>query len=129
MAGNSALRNRFCLVSWNFNCKKTHILRLSFVLFCCTTRLIGALVNAGGVADEKAEHVLNAALEVSRNSIRSVMQEGTREKAASMRAEVETGSGRVAVLLRQVRMVSILNVVASCITLVAVAIAVWAVMH
>jgi hypothetical protein len=46
-----------------------------------------------------------------------------------MRAEVETGSGRVAVLLRQVRMVSILNVVASCITLVAVAIAVWAVMH
>ena len=80
-------------------------------------------------AKEKAERVLNAAQEASRNSIRSVMQEGTRETAASMRAEVETGLGRVAVSLRQARIIGILNVVASCITLLGVAAVVWAVMH
>jgi hypothetical protein len=37
--------------------------------------------------------------------------------------------GRVAVSLRQARMVGILNVVASCTTFLAVGTVVWAVMH
>jgi hypothetical protein len=82
-----------------------------------------------GDAKEKAERILNAALQASKNAVR----EGASETAALMRAEVEAGLGRVAVSLRQARMVGILNVVASCITLlavvVAVATAVWAVMH
>jgi cell division septum initiation protein DivIVA len=73
----------------------------------------------------KAERVLNAALEASGNA----MRERARETAALMRAELETGLGRVAVSLRQARMVGILNVVASCITLLAVATAVLAVMY
>ena len=46
-----------------------------------------------------------------------------------IRAEIETAADRVAVSLRQRRMAGILNMVASCITLLAVATAVWAVMH
>jgi hypothetical protein len=80
-------------------------------------------------AKEKADRVLNTSLEASRNSMRAVMQEGARETAASIRAEIDSALGRIAVLLRQARIIGILNVVASCITLLAVAAAVWAVMH
>jgi hypothetical protein len=80
-------------------------------------------------AKEKAERVLNASVAASRNA----MREQARETAALIRAELETAVGRVAVSLRQARMVGILNVVASCITLLAVGVAVatviWAVMH
>ena len=57
------------------------------------------------------------------------MRARAREAAESMRAELETGLSRVADSLRQARMVGILNMVASCITFLAVATAVWAVMH
>jgi Mg2+ and Co2+ transporter CorA len=76
-------------------------------------------------AKAKAERVLNVSLEASRNAMREL----AKETAALMRAELETGLGRVVVSLRQARMVGILNVVASCIMLVAVATAVWAVTH
>ena len=76
-------------------------------------------------AKQKAERVLNAALEASSNTIRV----RARETATLIRTELETGVGRLAISLRQARMVGILNVVASCITLVAAATAVWAVMH
>jgi hypothetical protein len=76
-------------------------------------------------AKEKAERVLNGALKASSNA----MRERARETAAVVRAEIETALGGVAVSLRQARMVGILNVVASSITFLAVATAVWAVMH
>jgi cell division septum initiation protein DivIVA len=76
-------------------------------------------------AKQKAERVLNAALEASSNTIRA----GARETAALIRTELETGLGRLAISLRQAGLVGILNVVASCITLLAVATAVWAAMH
>jgi len=61
--------------------------------------------------------------------MRWVMQEGVRETAASMRAEMDTALGRVAISLRQARMIGILNALASCLTFLAVATAVWAVIH
>jgi hypothetical protein len=74
---------------------------------------------------ERAERVLNAALKASSNA----MREGARETAAVMRGEIETALARVAVSLRQARMVGILNVVASSITFLAVATAVWVAIH
>ena len=76
-------------------------------------------------AKEKAERVLNGALKASSNA----MRERAREAAALLRAEIDTALGRVAVSVRQARMVGILNVVASCITFLAVATAVWAIMR
>jgi hypothetical protein len=73
----------------------------------------------------RAERVLNAALEASVNTMRA----GSRKAAASVRAELETGLGRIAVSLRQARTVGVLNVVASGITLLAVATAIWAVIR
>ena len=76
-------------------------------------------------AKEKAERVLNGALKASSNA----MRERARETAELIRTEIETALDQVAVSLRQARMVGILNVVASCITLLAVATAIWALMH
>lgn len=76
-------------------------------------------------AKEKAERVLNLSLEASRNA----MRERARETAALMRAEIETGLNGMAASLRQARILGILNVVASCVTFVAVATALWALMH
>ena len=76
-------------------------------------------------AKDKAERVLNASLEASGNTMRA----GARETATLMRAEIEIGLGRVAGSLQQARMVGILNVVASCITFLAVATAVWVMMR
>jgi cell division septum initiation protein DivIVA len=76
-------------------------------------------------AKAKAERVLNAALESSSNTMRA----GAGEAAASVRREIDAALGGVAGFLRQARMVAILNVVASCITLLAVATVVWAALH
>jgi hypothetical protein len=72
-------------------------------------------------AKGKAERVLNAALEASGNTMRA----GTRQAVASVRREIDAVLSGVAGSLRHVRMVVILNVVASCITFLAVTTAVW----
>ena len=76
-------------------------------------------------AKEKAERILNAALQASKNAVR----EGAREAAATVRIEVDTALSRVDHALRQRRVVGILNLVAWCITLVTMATAVWVVMR
>lgn len=75
-------------------------------------------------AKQDAERMLNVALGASRN----LMREGAREAAASLRVEVDTVLNRVDSTLQQGRVVGVLIVVASCVTLIAVAMAVWA-MH
>jgi cell division septum initiation protein DivIVA len=76
-------------------------------------------------AKEKAERVLNGAVKASSNA----MRERASETAAVMRGEIETALACLAVSLRKARMVGMLNVVASCITLLAVATALWVLMH
>lgn len=78
-----------------------------------------------GEATEKAERVLNATLGASKN----LMREGANAAAASIKNDIERSLGEYSVSLRTARQVSILNIAASLITLLAVAIAVWAVVH
>lgn len=78
-----------------------------------------------GDATERAERVLNATLGASKN----LMREGANDAATSIRNEIDRALAEYSASLRAARQVSILNIVASLITLVAVAIAVWAVMH
>ena len=58
-----------------------------------------------------------------------VMQEGAREAAASVRGEVDAALGRVRGAMGDARRVATLNVVASCITCLAAAVALWAAVH
>jgi hypothetical protein len=84
----------------------------------------------GNDARDKAERILNASLAASKGAMAKVMQEGAREAAASVRGRSRcgAGTGRLARCVMLYGSVS-LNVVASCITCLAAAIALWAVMN
>ena len=83
----------------------------------------------GNDARDKAERILNASLAASKGAMAKVMQEGAREAAASVRGEVDGALGRVAGAMRDARRIGVLNVVASCITCLAAAVALWAAVH
>jgi hypothetical protein len=76
-------------------------------------------------AKERAERILSVSLDASRNT----MQKVAKESAAAMRVEVDTAVSRVDGALRQARVVGMLNVIASCVALIAAATVVLAVMH
>jgi len=83
----------------------------------------------GNDAKEKAERILNAALAASKDAMGKIMEEGAKATAASVRAEVDEALARVAGPVGDGRRIGMLNVAASCITLLAAAIALWATLH
>lgn len=80
-------------------------------------------------AKARAEKILNASLVASKNAMAQLMQEGVKEMAASVGAEINTALSRVATPIRNARKIATLNVVASCITCLAAAVALWATRH
>lgn len=83
----------------------------------------------GNDAKEKAERILNAALAASKDAMGKIMEEGAKTTAASVRAEIDEAVARVAGPVGDARRIGMLNVAASCITLLAAAIALWATLH
>ena len=83
----------------------------------------------GNDARDKSERILNASLMASKGAMAKVMQEGAREAAGVVRGEVDAALGRVAGAMRDARRIGVLNVVASCITCLAAAVALWAAVH
>ena len=83
----------------------------------------------GNDARDKSERILNASLMASKGAMAKVMQEGAREAAGVVRGEVDAALGRVAGVMRDARRIGALNVVASCITCLAAAVALWAAVH
>lgn len=79
----------------------------------------------GTDAKDKAERILNAALTASKGAMDKAMQENAKSTAATVRAEVDAALGRVAGQVKDARRIGLLNVLASCITLAAAAVAVW----
>jgi hypothetical protein len=83
----------------------------------------------GNDAKDKAERVLNAALAAGKNNMDLVMREGARMTATSVRAEIDAALAHVAAPIRDARRIGMLNVIASCITLSAAAVALWVVLR
>ena len=79
----------------------------------------------GTDAKDKAERILNAALTASKGAMDKAMQENAKSTAATVRAEVDAALGRVAGQVKDARRIGLLNVLASCITLAAAAVAWW----
>ena len=79
----------------------------------------------GTDAKDKAERILNAALTASKGAMDKAMQENAKSTAATVRAEVDAALGRVAGQVEDARRIGLLNVLASCITLAAAAVALW----
>ncbi len=83
----------------------------------------------GSDAKDKAERILNAALAAGKNNMDLVMREGARMTATSVRAEIDAALAHVAAPIRDARRIGMLNVIASCITLSAAAVALWVVLR
>jgi len=80
-------------------------------------------------AKDKAERILNASLLASKDAMGEIMQESAKATAAAMRSEIESALTIVANNLRAARTIGILNVVASCITMLASAVALWVILR
>ena len=80
----------------------------------------------GNDAKGKAERILNAALAAGKESMWQAMQDGSGSTVKSVRAEIDEALARATAPIRDARRIGMLNVVASCITLAAAAIALWA---
>jgi glutathione S-transferase len=74
---------------------------------------------------KRAERILNAALTASK----SAMDEGAKAASKAAREEIDTALAAVTEPLQAARRIGMLNVVASCITLAAAALALWATLH
>lgn len=80
-------------------------------------------------AKEKAERILNASLAASKDAMGQVMLEEAKVTATSVRAEINAALSHVAASIRDARRISMLNVLASCITMLAAAVALWVALH
>ena len=80
-------------------------------------------------AKEKAERILNASLAASKDAMGQVMLEEVKVMAASVRGEIDAALSHVTAPIRDARRISILNVFASCITMLAAAVALWVALH
>lgn len=76
-----------------------------------------------------AERILNAALAAGKDSMHQDMQEAAKVTAAAVRTEIDQALARVSAPIRDAQQIAILNVVASCITLLAAAVALWVVLR
>jgi hypothetical protein len=83
----------------------------------------------GNDAKGKAERILNASLSASKDAMGQIMQEGARATAASVRTEIDAALASIAGPIRDARRIAMLNVAASCITLLAAAVALWAILR
>lgn len=83
----------------------------------------------GNDAKSKAERILNASLIASKEAMGQIMQEGAKATAASVQAEVDASLAQVTTPIRDAHRIAILNVLASCITLLAAAVALWVTLH
>ncbi len=88
--------------------------------------LEGLALRWGNDAKEKAERILNAALAASKGAMEQVMEESARKAAAAVSNEVSAALGGAAARVRDARKIAWLNVFASCATLCAAAIVLWA---
>jgi len=80
-------------------------------------------------AKDKAERILNASLAASKDAMGQVMLEEAKVTATSVRAEIDAALSYVAVPIQDARRISILNVMASCITMFAAAVALWVILR
>jgi hypothetical protein len=80
----------------------------------------------GDDAKNKAERTLNAALSASREAMMKPMQENAKAAAEMVHREVEMAVRRLSGSIRDAKRISIMNLVAAALAVIAAAVALWA---
>lgn len=83
-------------------------------------------VRWGDDAKDKAEKILNASLEASKKSMETIMLAGATETVSILKADINTALELIIAPYHNANKISTLNIVASCITIIAAAIVLWA---
>jgi cell division septum initiation protein DivIVA len=76
-------------------------------------------------AKEKSERILNASLTVGKQAMAQLMEEGAKTASRLLADEMDGLLVRLAEPVREARRLAVFNIVASCITLLAAAVALW----
>ncbi len=79
----------------------------------------------GSDAKEKSERILNASLAAGKDVIQDILYEGARTATIATRAEIDTALAHLTSQIQDARGISMFNVIASCMTLVAATILLW----
>lgn len=77
-------------------------------------------------ATEKSERILNASLTAGKQAMAQLMEEGAKTSARLLADDMDGLLARLAQRLREAHQLALFNIVASCITLLAAAVALWA---
>jgi len=80
----------------------------------------------GEDAKGKAERTLNAALAASKEAMAQEMKDGAKAAAEAVQREFEAGAAKLAGSIREARRVSMLNMAAAGLAVLAAALALWA---
>ena len=77
----------------------------------------------------KAERVLNAALDASKDSMEKMMQDGSKGVVTAINKELDASLARTAKTIRDANRIGIMNIIAACITLLGAAVVLWVATH
>ncbi|TAL47129.1 MAG: conjugal transfer protein TraM [Methylovulum sp.] len=80
-------------------------------------------------AKDKAERILNASLNASKASMEQLLQAGAKEFVATIKTEVDASLSRIAHPIRDSYRISAMNLLASCLTILAAAVLLWISTH
>ena len=80
-------------------------------------------------AKEKAERILNASLDASKAAMEQLMLAGAKEVVETIKSEVDTSLNRINCPIKDANRIGLMNIVASCITLLAAAVLLWTTIH
>jgi uncharacterized protein (DUF2267 family) len=78
---------------------------------------------------EKSERILNASLSASKEAMGQIMQKGADLAAAVVKEEIESALRRAVMQVHSAQRIGRLNIIASALTLLAVALVTWAIFH
>ena len=80
-------------------------------------------------AKEKAERILNASLDASQAAMEQLMRASVKEMVSMIKSEVDTSLNRINCPIKDANRIGLMNIVASCITLLAAAVLLWTTTH
>jgi chromosome condensin MukBEF ATPase and DNA-binding subunit MukB len=76
-------------------------------------------------AKEKAERILNASLDASIVAMEQLMRASAKEMVTTIKAEIDASLNRINRPIKDTKRVGLMNIAASCITLLAAAVLLW----
>jgi len=80
-------------------------------------------------AKEKAERILNASLDASKAAMEQLLRAGATEAVTTIKAEVDASLNRISGPVKDANCIGLMNIAASCITLLAAAVLLWTTTH